>query len=77
MKVILLFHTLIYEFSIMKKSERHIEEIINLKGHWTSITSSSNFFGGKSWDFYIIRSVGMGNDCMPSFTFYGSRFTYF
>ena len=23
----------------------------------------------KSWDFYTIISVGMGNDCMPSFTF--------
>ena len=24
-------------------------------------------FPKKSWDFYIIRSVGMGNDCMLSF----------
>ena len=43
-----------------------------LKGHWTSSTSSPNFFqngSGKSWDFYTIRSVGMGNDCMQSFTF--------
>ena len=31
-----------------------------LKGHWTSITSSPNFFQ-KSWDFYTIRSVGVGN----------------
>ena len=23
----------------------------------------------KSWDFYTIRSAGMGNDCMLSFTF--------
>ena len=40
-----------------------------LKGHWTSITSSTNFFPKKSWEFYIIKSVGMGNDCMLSFTF--------
>ena len=39
-----------------------------LKGHWTSIASSSNFFQ-KSWDFYTIGSVGMSNDCMLSFMF--------
>ena len=39
-----------------------------LKGHWTSSTSYPNFFQ-KSWDFYTIISVGMGNDRMPSFTF--------
>ena len=27
------------------------------------------FFSKKNWDFYTIRSVGMGNDCMLSFTF--------
>ena len=43
--------------------------IFFLKGHWTSSTSSLTF-SKKSWDFYTIRSVGMGNDCMPSFTFY-------
>ena len=43
-------------------------EVDNLKEHWTSSTSSPNFFQ-KSWDFYTIRSVGMGNDCIPSFTF--------
>ena len=26
-------------------------------------------FSKKSWDFYTIRSVSMGNDCMPGFTF--------
>ena len=26
-------------------------------------------FPKKSWDFYTIRSVGMSNDCMLSFTF--------
>ena len=26
-------------------------------------------FFQKSWDFYTIRSVGMGNDCILSFTF--------
>ena len=40
-----------------------------LKGHWTSITSSPNFFHKKSWDIYTIRSVCMGKDCMLSFTF--------
>ena len=39
-----------------------------LKGHWTSITSSPTF-SKKSWDFYTIRSVGMGKDYMLSFTF--------
>ena len=39
-----------------------------LKGHWTSVTSSPTF-SKKSWDFYTIRSVGMGNDYMQSFTF--------
>ena len=39
-----------------------------LKGHWTSITSSPTFFK-KSWDFYTIRSVGIGKDCMLSLTF--------
>ena len=24
----------------------------------------------ESWDFYTIRSVGISNDCMPSFAFY-------
>ena len=38
-----------------------------LKGHWTSITSSLNFFP-KSWDLYTIRSVGMDNDCILSST---------
>ena len=28
---------------------------------------STNFFQ-KSWEFYTIGSVGMGNDCMLSFT---------
>ena len=41
---------------------------IPLKGHWTSVTSYPNFFQ-KNWDFNTIRSVGMGNDCMLSFTF--------
>ena len=42
--------------------------ILRLKGHWTSVTSSPTF-SKKSWDFYTITSVGMGNDCMLSFTF--------
>ena len=39
-----------------------------LKGHWTSVTSSPTF-SQKSWDFYTIRSVGMGNDCMLTLMF--------
>ena len=35
------------------------------KGHWRSIASSPTF---SIWDFYTIRTVGMGNDCMLSFT---------
>ena len=31
-------------------------------------TSSPNF-KKKSCDFYSIWSIGIGNDCMPSFTF--------
>ena len=44
----------------------HILQLI-LKGHWTSVTSSPTF-SKKSWDFYNIRNVGLGNDCMQSFT---------
>ena len=46
-----------------------------LKEHWTSITSSPTF-SPKSWDFCTIRSVGIDNDYILSFTFY-SRLTYF
>ena len=45
---------------------RHLHP--NLKGHWTSSTSSPNFFQ-KRWDFYTVRSADIGNNCMPSFTF--------
>ena len=38
------------------------------KGHWTSVISSPTF-SKESWNFYTIRSVGMGNDCMLNFTF--------
>ena len=40
----------------------------NLKGHWTSVTSSPTF-SKKSWDFYTIKSVTIDNDCMLSFIF--------
>ena len=45
------------------------EQIASKRGHWTSLTSSPTF-SKKSWDFYTIWSVGMGNDCMQSFTFH-------
>ena len=54
---------------ILKKVDANwtfvIDSVCLLKGHWTS----SPTFSRKSWDFYTIRSVGMGNDCMLSFTF--------
>ena len=40
----------------------------SLKGHWTSVTSFPTF-SKKKLRFYTIRSVGMGNDCLLSFTF--------
>ena len=62
------------EDSVLKMKNR-----VYFKGasfHWTSITSSPNFFQ-KNWDFHANRSVGMGNDCMLSFRFLRSRLTYF
>ena len=50
------------------ESTRSMTNSKGLKGHWTSITSSPNFFQ-KSWDFYSIKTIGMGIDCMLSFTF--------
>ena len=55
-------------------SKQKLDVLFILKGHWTSITSSPNFFKKKKKkkkkrDFYTIRSVGMINDCMQSFTF--------
>ena len=41
--------------------------VSTLKGHWTTSASSPNFFQ-KSWDFYIIRSVYLGSDCMLNLT---------
>ena len=46
-----------------------LSKLLSLKEHWTSTTSSSRTFSKKSWDFYTIRSVGMGNNCILSFTF--------
>ena len=39
-----------------------------LTGHWTSITSPPTF-SKKLGFLYQNRRVGMGNDCMLSFTF--------
>ena len=41
---------------------------LSLMGHWTGVTSSPTYFK-KGWDFYIIGSFDMCNDCMLSFTF--------
>ena len=41
-----------------------------IKGNLDKYTNIiPNFFQKKSWDFYTIRSVGMGKDCMLSFMF--------
>ena len=40
-----------------------------VKGALDKCNIISNFFFQKGWDFYTIRSVCMGNDCMLSFTF--------
>ena len=59
--------TLVFNFKLYNNDlERRTQGV--LKGHWTSVTSSPNFFS-KKWEFYIIGSVGMDNDCMLSFTF--------
>ena len=42
---------------------------MDLKGALDKCYIIPNFFHKKSWDFYTIRSVGMGNDCMLGFTF--------
>ena len=39
-----------------------------LMGHWTGVTSSPTYLK-KSWDFYIIESFDMCNDCLLSFIF--------
>ena len=41
----------------------------SLKGALDKFNIIPPTFSKKSWDFYTIRSVGMGNDCKPSFTF--------
>ena len=40
-----------------------------IKGALDKYNIIPKLFQKKSWDFYTIRSVGMSNDCMPSFTF--------
>ena len=40
-----------------------------VKGALDKCNTVPQFFLKKGWDFYAIRSVGMDNDCMPSFTF--------
>ena len=39
-----------------------------IKGALDKYNIILQLFFQKSWDFYTIRSVGMGNDCMLSFT---------
>ena len=52
----LYFHSLLFDcLKIMNL------KWVPLKGHWTSVTSSPNFFQ-KRRDFYTIRSFGMDND---------------
>ena len=40
-----------------------------LKGALDKYNIIPKLFSKKSWDFYTIRSIGMINDCMLSFTF--------
>ena len=40
-----------------------------VKGALDKYNIIPNFFPKKSWDFYTIRSVGIGKDCMLSLTF--------
>ena len=48
---------------------RSLHELFYLKGALDKFNIIPQLFPKKSWNFYTIRSVGMGNDCMPSFTF--------
>ena len=47
---------------------QYINDLL-LKGTLDKCNIIPNFFPKKRWDFYTIRSVSMGNDCMLSFTF--------
>ena len=40
----------------------------NLKGALDKYNIIPKLFSKTSWDFYTIRSVGKGSDCMLSFT---------
>ena len=53
---------------VVLQDDHLISESFPIKGHWTSITSSPNFFQ-KSQGFYTVGSVGMGND-RPHAKFY-------
>ena len=46
-----------------------VKKKITVKGALDKYIIIPQLFFGKSWDFYTIKSVGMGNDCMLSFTF--------
>ena len=40
----------------------------HLKWHWTTSTSSPDFFQKKNWDFYTIRGVHLCSNCMLNLT---------
>ena len=45
------------------------QKAIIIKGALDKYNIIPQLFSEKSWDFYTIGSVGMGNDCMLSSTF--------
>ena len=57
-----------WSYSTLPRTHLQDKQEILLKGHWTSLPSFPNFPPPR--DFYIIRSVGMGNDCMLTAEFY-------
>ena len=49
------------------ESKYLLDNVMHLKGYWTTSASSSNLFQ-KSWDIYTIRSVYICSDCMLKIT---------
>ena len=43
--------------------------LYDIKGALDMYNIIPQLFFKRSWDSYTIRSVGMGNDCISSFTF--------
>ena len=54
---------------LIKIGKRKKSVVLKIKGALDKCNIIPNFFQKKVVFFYTIRSVGMGNDCMLSFTF--------